>query len=93
MDTFEKISRSSFGQKIRFLKDKGLFQIITDGVNAKSRNNVGHLIYQINPNGEIFFDGEKIDYDETYRWLREVGFSLALIVRVYYDKFKPLKPE
>ena len=89
IDTYEKISNTTFGQKIRFLKDHGLFEVITDGVTAVSRNNVGHLTYEITPTGEIFFDGDKVDYETTYRWIREVGYSLNLVTVVYYDKYRP----
>ena len=85
--TYDEIVGTSFGQKIRFLKINKLFKVITDGVSADSRNNIGHLIYTIKPNGNILFDGKLVDYEKSHRWVREVGFSLTIIIQTYYNRY------
>jgi len=87
--TYEGITRTTLGQKIRFLKDGSFFPIIYENIDVDLRNSVGHMFYDISDSGEISVEGRRIEYERVYRNMREIGFSLNLVLYVFYERFRP----
>lgn len=86
---YEEITKTTLGAKVRFLKDIDFFPLITDNIDVDLRNAVGHMFYEISDTGEISVEGNIIDYERVYYMMRNIGYSLNLVLNVFYEQYVP----
>ncbi len=81
------IEKASLSEKIKFLENNG-FEIITAKCDPKLRNSIAHLFYKVKDNGKIYVNGVEKDISLIHRNLRDISFTMHLIRRLYYRRFR-----
>ena len=86
--TLSDIEKVSLRSRVKFLAKHGFRKLITEKVDIGLRNSIAHLFYEIDEKGTLKVGERPISeeyYVKLYNDLRNVGSSLNLINKLYYD--------
>jgi hypothetical protein len=86
--SFDEIEETDFSFRMKFLKEHNFIELFNNEREIrKLRNSVAHAFYEIESNGDIKIDNEKVsseNYAKYYDYLRNIAFAVYDIRNVYY---------
>lgn len=89
--TLKDIEEVNLGFKLKFLKEHGFANLISNKVDTKLRNSIAHLFYEVDEKDNLKVGNRLVShnqYSNAYTNLRHVSHSLHLINLLYYKRFE-----
>lgn len=89
--TLKDIEEVNLSFRLKFLREHGFGNLISNKVDTKLRNSIAHLFYEVDENDNIKVGKKRISheqYSKAYTNLRHVSHSLHHINWLYYKRFE-----